>query len=143
MKQSIKIDTFAGGVLKEKFDEELTRVLENIADPNTKEDAVRKISLDIKFKPDIKREVAFVEINSKAALAATKAVDTKILIDRDIESNKVFASEFGRNQLKGQININDINEEEAEKQVESEEKQQEEKPANETNQVIDLRTKTN
>lgn len=137
MQQNIKIDTFAGGVLKEKFDEELTRVLENIADPNTKEDAVRKISLDIKFKPDIKREVAFVEINSKASLAATKAVDTKILIDRDIESNKVFASEFGKNQLKGQMDINDFqNSENTENEIE-------EKNDNETSQVVDFRTKSN
>jgi len=137
MQQNIKIDTFAGGVLKEKFDEELTRVLENIADPNTKEDAVRKISLDIKFKPDIKREVAFVEINSKASLAATKAVDTKILIDRDIESNKVFASEFGKNQLKGQMDIKDFqNSENTENEIE-------EKNDNETSQVVDFRTKSN
>lgn len=137
MQQNIKIDTFAGGVLKEKFDEELTRVLENIADPNTKEDAVRKISLDIKFKPDIKREVAFVEINSKAFLAATKAVDTKILIDRDIESNKVFASEFGKNQLKGQMDINDFqNSENTENEIEEEKN-------NEASQVVDFRTKSN
>ena len=137
MQQNIKIDTFAGGVLKEKFDEELTRVLENIADPNTKEDAVRKISLDIKFKPDIKREDAFVEVNSRASLAASKAVDTKILIDRDIESNKVFASEFGKNQLKGQMDINDFqNSENTENEIE-------EKNDNETSQVVDFRTKSN
>jgi hypothetical protein len=137
MQQNIKIDTFAGGVLKEKFDQELTRVLENIADPNTKEDAIRKISLDIKFKPDTDREVALVEINSKATLAATKAVGTKILIDRDIENNKVFASEFGKNQLKGQVNINDFqNSENTENEIEEEK-------ANDSSQVVDFRTKSN
>lgn len=137
MQQNIKIDTFAGGVLKEKFDQELTRVLENIADPNTKEDAIRKISLDIKFKPDTDREVALVEINSKATLAATKAVGTKILIDRDIESNKVFASEFGKNQLKGQMDINDFqNSENTENEIEEEKN-------NEASQVVDFRTKSN
>lgn len=143
MKQSIKIDTFAGGVLKEKFDEELTRVLENIADPNTKEETIRKISLDVKFKPDGDREVAHVEINSKATLAATKAVGTKILIGRDIEKNKVVASEFGKHQIKGQMSINDLENDEAGKEVDAEAEQQEETPTNEVNQVVDFRSKTN
>lgn len=137
MQQNIKIDTFAGGVLKEKFEEELTKVLENIADPNTKEETVRKISLDIKFKPDSDREVAHVEINSKSALAGTKAVGTKILIGRDIEKNKVFASEFGKHQIKGQININDFqNSENTETEIEEEK-------ANDSSQVVDFRTKSN
>lgn len=135
--QKIRIDSFAGGVLKEKFEEELTKVLENIADPNTKEETVRKISLDIKFKPDSDREIAQVEINSKSALAGTKSVGTMIMIGRDLEKNKVFASEFGKSQIKGQMNIKDFqNSENTEDKIEEEKN-------NETSQVVDFRTKSN
>lgn len=135
--QKIRIDSFAGGVLKEKFEEELTKVLENIADPNTKEETVRKISLDIKFKPDSDREIAQVEINSKSALAGTKSVGTMIMIGRDLEKNKVFASEFGKSQIKGQMNIKNFqNSENTEDKIEEEKN-------NETSQVVDFRTKSN
>ena len=64
----ITLEKFAGGVLKEKFNTELQKVLDNIADPNTDFKKTRKISLEIVFKANEDRDLAEVDIKSKATI---------------------------------------------------------------------------
>ncbi|HFL2515552.1 TPA: hypothetical protein ACG3IS_003203 [Clostridioides difficile] len=100
----IALEKFAGGVLKEKFNTELQKVLDNIADPNTDFKKTRKISLEIVFKANEDRDLAEVDIKSKATIVETKATTTKVVIGKDLETGRVEASEF-KNQLSGQLSI--------------------------------------
>ena len=45
----------ARGAIGERLDYELSKVVDNIADLNTKADAVRKIILTLSLKPDSER----------------------------------------------------------------------------------------
>ncbi|MBY2477372.1 hypothetical protein KWV16_10805, partial [Clostridioides difficile] len=101
----IALEKFAGGVLKEKFNTELQKVLDNIADPNTDFKKTRKISLEIVFKANEDRDLAEVDIKSKATIVEAKATTTKVFIGRDLETGKVEASEF-KNQVAGQLAMN-------------------------------------
>ncbi|EMJ5513358.1 hypothetical protein ABWA25_17940 [Clostridioides difficile] len=98
----IALEKFAGGVLKEKFNTELQKVLDNIADPNTDFKKTRKISLEIVFKANEDRDLAEVDIKSKATIVEAKATTTKVLIGKDLETGRVEASEF-KNQVAGQL----------------------------------------
>ncbi|HBG3351747.1 TPA: hypothetical protein KQB22_002966 [Clostridioides difficile] len=98
----IALEKFAGGVLKEKFNTELQKVLDNIADPNTDFKKTRKISLEIVFKANEDRDLAEVDIKSKATTVEVKATTTKVLIGKDLETGRVEASEF-KNQVAGQL----------------------------------------
>ena len=59
----ITLSTLGGGALEEKFQVELKRVLENIADLNAK-DGKREISLKIVFVPSSDRKRTAIEIST-------------------------------------------------------------------------------
>lgn len=100
MDNMINLEKFAGGALAEKFNMGLKEVLENIADPNTEAKKKRKLTIELTFNPDEERELSLVDILVKTKLEPSKAVATKILIDKDGKGG-VIASEYN-NQLKGQ-----------------------------------------
>lgn len=123
---AINFETLAGGALKERLNSELEKVLENISDPNTKDTKVRKLNISISFKPSEERDLAEVSIETKSLLAPAMPSKTKILIDRDLQSGKIHASEF-KNQIPGQVEMK-IPEDEEIKDVKRED-----------NKVVDLR----
>ncbi|SHI75930.1 hypothetical protein SAMN02745975_00551 [Geosporobacter subterraneus DSM 17957] len=102
MNNGINFNEFAGGALAEQLNSELTRVLENIADPNTDARAKRKVTLTLTFKPDEDRELSIVDIKTQANLAPPRPLSTKMLIDKDLKTGKVVGAEY-RKQVPGQI----------------------------------------
>lgn len=72
VEQLAGLETLGGGAALEKFADELTRVLENIRDPNTEPEAKRKVVLEVTFAPDADREVVKVIIAARSTLAGTK-----------------------------------------------------------------------
>lgn len=97
------LDQLAGGALTEKFNEEMSRVLENIYDPNTTPDKARTITIQIQIKPNKDRDSAKVILNCKATLVAPDPVETHVFIDRDSRGN-VVASEITKS-MPGQIDL--------------------------------------
>lgn len=123
MEQIIDFENLAGGALKEKLNQEVKKILENITDPNTKETETRKLTLNISFKPSKERDLAEISIETKSKLAAAIPSTTKIIIDKDFSTGKVAAAEWN-NQIPGQIAI-----EIEEKDIKEENK----------NKIVDLR----
>ena len=80
--QSVSLDTIGGGALAELFTTELTRVLANIADPNTNEKTKRTITITASFKPNAARDVADVELTCSAKLAPIATVNTQVFMGR-------------------------------------------------------------
>lgn len=60
----------------ELFNDELSRVLENILDPNTDPKAVRTVTLSLKIKPDENREFGPAIMEVKSKLASPRGVGT-------------------------------------------------------------------
>lgn len=103
-KSIVNLNTFAGGSLAVKLNEELQSIIDNIADPNTDAAKVRKLTLTISIKPSVKRSTAQVQIQAKSALAPAIASETTIVIDKDIKTGKIVAAEIG-NQIPGQMEL--------------------------------------
>lgn len=99
----INLENFAGGALTEKFNIAFQEIIENIADPNTKPEIKRKLTLELTFVPSEDRELSLVDINTKTKLAPPKATATKVLIDSNGEGG-IIASEYN-NQIKGQQSL--------------------------------------
>ena len=59
--EKLSLANLGGGAAVEKFDTELQKVLDNIADPNTVENAGREVTLKVKIKPK-ERDYAKVQI---------------------------------------------------------------------------------
>jgi len=90
MSDILSIDTLAGGAAREKLNIELRKVAANVKDPNTKADAVRTITMTIKFKPDEHREYGSSEISVKSSLAPSKGIPAMFVFDFDHDGEAVL-----------------------------------------------------
>lgn len=99
----IDLEKFADGAVAERFNEELQKVLENIADPNTDAKKVRKLTLTVAFKADDKRDVVQVSVQAKTTLAPATNIETKLIIDHE-KTGKVIGAEL-QSGVKGQAFI--------------------------------------
>lgn len=68
----------ATGAIKERVDYDVTKVIDNILDLNTKAQAKRKIVLTIEFVPDEDRKKIAISVTSKASLCPTNPVSTAL-----------------------------------------------------------------
>lgn len=70
----------ARGAIKERADYEMTRVVENILDPNTSATSARKITITLTLKSDDTRQNIAVSCVAKSTLAATNPVTTSLYV---------------------------------------------------------------
>ncbi|MBU8597285.1 replication terminator protein [Alkalihalobacillus clausii] len=96
----VDLNEFANGAVMERFNIELQKVLENIADPNTDPKKARKLNITVTLKADGERDIASVGIQAKTTLAPAKDIETKIVIDQD-QAGKIIGKEL-RSGIKGQ-----------------------------------------
>lgn len=74
----------ASGAIQERADYEMSRILENILDPNTKATEKRKLTLTMEFRSDDTRQNITIHCVAKSALAATNPVTTSLYVaDKD------------------------------------------------------------
>ena len=89
--QKDSIMRMARGAFEERVDYEMSRVIENILDPNTKATAKRKITLTIELTPDDTRRQIRVSVTAKSVLATTKSVVTSLCITNNDNGEMVVA----------------------------------------------------
>lgn len=104
------LEQFAGGKLSAQINRALERVTENIQDPNTDPEKVRKITVTIAFKPNAERNYIATAVETKTALAPELGAVTALNMGKDIRTGKVECAEI-MNQIPGQISIEDVKEE--------------------------------
>jgi len=105
MVKIVDLNNFANGAVAERFNLELQKVLENIADPNTDPKKPRKLTLTVKVTGNENRDIADVEVEAKLTLAPARTIESKIIIDRD-SSGKIVGSEL-KSGAKGQTYIDE------------------------------------
>lgn len=106
---NIKLDDLQGGVLAEQVNYELQRVFDNIKDPNVDESKTRQITITLKFKPTKTEGMVEFTPSIKTTLAPPTSEPTMMIVEKDFSSGKVIAKEYN-NQIKGQMNMQDISE---------------------------------
>lgn len=100
----------ARGAFEEVFDAEMSKVLDNILDPNTKATAKRKLSLTFIFTPDDNRQTIGVSLNIKPSLEPTNPVVTSLYVTSDAGTGEVAAVEMVPN-IPGQLTIDETEQE--------------------------------
>jgi len=91
--KKMQLDTVGGGALIELFERDLQQVLGNIADPNTSAKSMRKITMEIVFKPDEDRKAATITVASKAQLAGTREVTGSVFLGREKGANVAYVND--------------------------------------------------
>ena len=71
MNDTKSILQMARGAFQERVDLEMSKVIDNILDPNTKPTQKRKLTMSIEFAPDDERSNIGVSVSVKSALAPT------------------------------------------------------------------------
>lgn len=69
---AVTLDNIGGGVAPELFQNELKRVLGNIADPNTSTKEARKITLEFTFQPNESRATSIIQVKCASKLAGAE-----------------------------------------------------------------------
>lgn len=95
--ERVSLANLARGAALERFDDELQRVLNNIADPNTAE-GMRELKLTVKIKPDASRSTGKVEIICSSKTQPAKPCATTIFIGQ--EGRQAIAFEHDPEQLR-------------------------------------------
>ena len=101
----INLSDFASGAVDERFGQELQKVLENIADPNTDPFKARKVQLTLTVKGNENRDIASVDIQAKSTLVPARNVTTAIILDQD-SKGRVVGAEL-KSGSKGQLFIDE------------------------------------
>lgn len=81
--EKASLANIASGVAEELFQEELSRVLDNVANPNMEAEAERKIKIEFTFRPTEGRDMAMIKIQAKSSLAPVKPHETKMFFDQE------------------------------------------------------------
>jgi hypothetical protein len=93
----------AGGAIKERADYEMSRIIDNILDCNTKASKKRTLTLTVELIPDDERQQIRVNVTAKSKLEPTNPVATSLYIAGD-ENGELCAVEMVP-QIPGQRNI--------------------------------------
>lgn len=91
------LETIAGGVVPELFQDALCRVLANIDDLNCDAKAKRGLTVEMTFEPDASRQALNIKVSVKTKLAAPKKAESTVFLVRD-QHGAVFAVESNPNQ---------------------------------------------
>lgn len=101
----INLEKLAGGAFAEKLHEALIEVAANIQNPNTSATAQRGITINIKFSPDKRRQMANTTITVSTKLAATEAIDTQMIMGLNMKTGKIEVAEYDA--MQGQMSLFD------------------------------------
>ena len=102
---SLKIASLARGALEERAGEELQKVLENIADPNTDWKKTRKVTIELALTPmDELRDRIALDIKTKSSLQPNKPISTQLFMGTDRDGN-VIAEEYNKGAIPGQVEL--------------------------------------
>lgn len=103
----INLEQFAGGKLSVQLNKALEKITENIQDPNTDAQKVRKINVSISFRPNDERNFVATTVETKLSLAPELGATTALSMGRDLRTGEVEAIEIF-NQIPGQMNVDDV-----------------------------------
>lgn len=85
--REVSILDLARGAILEQVDNESTKILTNILDPNTDAKKARKLTITVSFKSDDKREIISCEAQAKSTLAPVMPIATRIYVEQDSDGN--------------------------------------------------------
>lgn len=103
----INLEQFAGGKLSVQLNKALEKITENVQDPNTDAQKVRKINVSISFRPNDERNFVATTVETKLSLAPELGATTALSMGRDLRTGEVEVVEIF-NQIPGQMYIDDV-----------------------------------
>lgn len=104
---NVDLSKLAGGELQEKFNREITKVIENMQDPNTSYSEARSVTIKLTLKQTEFRDDAKVAISVTSKLAGVISSSTNFAMGKNLENGEVAIKEYGK-QIPGQMSFEDV-----------------------------------
>lgn len=105
----LTVETICGGAVQERINRALTKVVDNILDPNTDPKKKRSINLKLTFIPkEDDREDVSVGADVTVSLASEESVTTQMFVSKDLKTKRITVAEYERGQIKGQMSLDDL-----------------------------------
>lgn len=104
---NVDLSKLAGGELQEKFNREITKVIENMQDPNTSYSEARSVTIKLTLKQTELRDDAKVAISVTSKLAGVISSSTNFAMGKNLENGEVAINEYGK-QIPGQMSFEDV-----------------------------------
>lgn len=82
------------GAILERVDYEMSKVIDNILDPNTKATGKRKITIGLELTPSADRKTITVQTTAKANLVPTEPVTTSLYITTQPATGEMVVAEM-------------------------------------------------
>ncbi len=105
-KEPVKLSNLYEGAVLEAVDYELANVFANIQDPNTSATQMRKVTLEIKLKPNKERTTAELSFQASSKLAPAEELATTLLLDQAAGEYVGFELQQGTGELPLPLEIN-------------------------------------
>lgn len=103
---ALTISSIANGAINERFQEELSKVIKNIEDPNTEAKTKRKIVITLELTPNETRDIVSTKINTKSNLAPSYSIGTNMFVGR--ENGKTICYEISKQAMPGQLIVDNV-----------------------------------
>lgn len=104
MQERTSILEMARGAIMEQVDGEISKIVDNIIDPNTEAKKKRQLILTIDFVPSADRGVVSVSASAKCKLQAANSIQTSLYVGVDGKTGEIIATEMTPN-VTGQIDF--------------------------------------
>lgn len=89
----LNVSTLSSGALVERIQDEISKAIANIVDPNTPAKKPRKVKMEMTIKPNEARTMAEVTVTTSSSICAPTPIATGIYIGVDPKTGEVGASE--------------------------------------------------
>lgn len=76
----LNVSTLSGGALVERIQDEISKAIANITDPNTPAKKARTVTMKMTIKPNEQRNMAEVSVSTSSTLCAPTPIETGIYI---------------------------------------------------------------
>ena len=90
----LNVSTLSSGALMERIQEEISKAIANIVDPNTPAKKPRTVTMKMTIKPNETRNMAEVSVLTSATLCPPSPIETGIYIGMNPKTGEVGASEI-------------------------------------------------
>lgn len=92
--EKMNLENIGAGILVDGFERELKKVIANIDDPNTDAGKVRKIVLEVKFKPEKEdRTRIAISVQAKSTLAPAAVYESVVFMGPDERTGELVMVE--------------------------------------------------
>lgn len=102
--ENVSLTRLAHGAIEERIDLEVAKILDNIADPNTKAAEKRTLTLTIDFMPNEDRDHVSMTTVVKSKLVPTHSIVTALAVGWNNGTGEQVAIELTKN-IPGQLDL--------------------------------------